>query len=107
MKPKRMGRPKIKPEYRKRVAKTMRVSKDQLDRLQGFTKKMRISDSNFMRHAIFYTIEQIERGDIDPDEFYESAMKRQTPLETLLFQVTPDNLHGEVNTGDPVGVEVW
>lgn len=28
-------------------------------------------------------------------------------LEALLAQVTPENLHGEVATGRPVGHEVW
>jgi antitoxin MazE len=28
-------------------------------------------------------------------------------LDDLLAQVTPDNLHGEVDTGDTVGKEVW
>jgi antitoxin MazE len=28
-------------------------------------------------------------------------------LEELLSQVTPNNVHGEVNTGNPVGKEIW
>lgn len=28
-------------------------------------------------------------------------------LDALLAQVTPDNLHGEVQTGPAVGSEVW
>jgi antitoxin MazE len=28
-------------------------------------------------------------------------------LEDLLAGVTPDNLHGEINTGAPVGKEAW
>jgi antitoxin MazE len=28
-------------------------------------------------------------------------------LEELLARVTPDNLHGEVGTGTPVGKEAW
>jgi antitoxin MazE len=28
-------------------------------------------------------------------------------LEDLLGGVTPENLHGEVDTGDPVGGEAW
>ena len=28
-------------------------------------------------------------------------------LEDLLAKVTPENLHGEINTGNPVGNEVW
>ena len=33
--------------------------------------------------------------------------KSKYSLETLLAQVTPQNLHGEVKTGRPVGREVW
>ncbi|MGB9868302.1 MAG: AbrB/MazE/SpoVT family DNA-binding domain-containing protein [Bacillota bacterium] len=32
--------------------------------------------------------------------------KRYT-LESLLVQVTPENLHGEISTGRPMGREVW
>jgi antitoxin MazE len=28
-------------------------------------------------------------------------------LDDLLAQVTPDNLHSEVDTGDAIGKEVW
>jgi len=28
-------------------------------------------------------------------------------LEELLAGVTPENLHGETDTGDPVGNEIW
>lgn len=28
-------------------------------------------------------------------------------LEALLAGITPDNLHGEISTGGPVGKEVW
>ena len=28
-------------------------------------------------------------------------------LEELLAQVTEENLHGEIDTGEPVGSEVW
>jgi antitoxin MazE len=28
-------------------------------------------------------------------------------LDDLLSQITEENLHGEVETGDPVGQEVW
>lgn len=33
--------------------------------------------------------------------------RKRHSLEALLAQVTPENLHGEVNTGRPVGREVW
>ena len=28
-------------------------------------------------------------------------------LDSLLDQITPENLHGEVDTGSPVGRETW
>lgn len=28
-------------------------------------------------------------------------------LDTLLDAITPDTLHGEIDTGNPVGKEVW
>jgi antitoxin MazE len=39
------------------------------------------------------------------------VIARQTPehveLDDLLDRVTPENLHGAVDTGPPVGREVW
>jgi antitoxin component of MazEF toxin-antitoxin module len=32
---------------------------------------------------------------------------RRDHLKNLLSQVTPNNVHGEVNTGNPVGKEIW
>jgi antitoxin MazE len=32
---------------------------------------------------------------------------RRTKLEELLRGVTPENIHAEVDTGPPVGGEVW
>ncbi len=37
-----------------------------------------------------------------------SPVGRQKPtLEELLAQITPENLHGEVDYGPPVGNEIW
>jgi len=33
--------------------------------------------------------------------------KTSLSLADLLAQVTPENLHGEVDTGAPVGREIW
>jgi antitoxin MazE len=33
--------------------------------------------------------------------------KKVYDLESLLSQVTPHNLHAEIDTGRPVGREVW
>jgi antitoxin component of MazEF toxin-antitoxin module len=31
----------------------------------------------------------------------------QPTLEDLLAQITDDNIHMEIDTGDPIGAEVW
>lgn len=33
--------------------------------------------------------------------------RKRYSLEQLLSQVTPDNIHGEVDTGPQVGREIW
>lgn len=37
----------------------------------------------------------------------ETVEKSKYKLEDLLSQVTEDNLHGEIDTGDAVGNETW
>lgn len=37
----------------------------------------------------------------------EMVEKSKYKLEDLLSQVTEDNLHGEIDTGDAVGNETW
>ena len=37
----------------------------------------------------------------------EPAVPKAPRLETLLAGITEDNLHGEVDTGGPVGQESW
>lgn len=33
--------------------------------------------------------------------------RQKLDLEALLARVTPENVHGEIDTGSPVGREVW
>jgi antitoxin MazE len=33
--------------------------------------------------------------------------RRRYSLEELLSRITPENTHGEVNTGNPAGREIW
>ena len=33
--------------------------------------------------------------------------RKKNSLEMLLSRITPENLHGEIKTGHPVGREVW
>jgi antitoxin MazE len=35
------------------------------------------------------------------------AAARRPPLKDLLDRITDENLHGEVDTGPPVGAEAW
>ncbi len=35
------------------------------------------------------------------------VMEREFSLDELLAEVTAENLHGEVETGAPVGGEIW
>lgn len=35
------------------------------------------------------------------------AKRRKYNLEELLEQITPENLHEEIDTGEPVGNEIW
>jgi len=36
-----------------------------------------------------------------------TAAERPLTLDEIVAQITPENLHREVNWGDPVGAEVW
>ena len=35
------------------------------------------------------------------------VVQSEVTLEQLLEGVTPDNLHGEIKTGDSIGQEIW
>jgi len=35
------------------------------------------------------------------------ARNRQSELEAMLARVTDENIHGEIDTGDAVGRELW
>ena len=37
----------------------------------------------------------------------EPVRRREYDLDTLLKSINPDNLHEPVDTGEPVGQEVW
>jgi antitoxin MazE len=43
---------------------------------------------------------------IEADQLVIRPVKPAT-LDQLLEAVTPDNLHGEVDTGSPQGIETW
>jgi antitoxin MazE len=37
----------------------------------------------------------------------EPAKKKKLTLSDLLIKVTEENIHQEIDTGDPVGKEIW
>jgi antitoxin component of MazEF toxin-antitoxin module len=37
----------------------------------------------------------------------KATRRRKYPLKELLRKITAKNIHAEVDTGDPVGREVW
>jgi antitoxin MazE len=43
----------------------------------------------------------------DGDLLVKPARRRTYKLEELIRRITAKNLHGEVDTGGPVGREVW
>ena len=43
----------------------------------------------------------------DGDTLFIRPAKAKLTLKELLAKVKPENLHGEVKTGPPVGKEVW
>lgn len=50
---------------------------------------------------------QVEISVQDGDLLIHSVEKRKFDLDDLLKQVRKDNLHDEIDTGDPVGDEAW
>lgn len=55
---------------------------------------------------------------LNPDEIVELSLvngqliisplpESSITLDMLLTGITPENIHGEVDTGEPVGQEVW
>lgn len=44
---------------------------------------------------------------LDHDHLIMMPSRRRVSLSTLLSQVTKENIHGEVTTGEPTGREVW
>ncbi len=62
--------------------------------------------------------EQLEKSGIRPDDMVEilsesgqltvkPVQKPKYTLDELLAQMTPDNLHDEVQTGKATGSEIW
>ena len=50
---------------------------------------------------------QVDISVRDGDLVVSAAKRRTYRLSELLAKVTTKNLHGEVDTGEPIGREVW
>jgi antitoxin MazE len=50
---------------------------------------------------------QVDLSVQDGDLIVRAAKRRKYQLSELLKKITTKNLHGEVDTGEPVGREVW
>jgi len=44
---------------------------------------------------------------LDQDRLIIRPSRKKPSLSDLLAQVTEENIHGEVATGEPIGREVW
>jgi antitoxin MazE len=69
-------------------------------------------------YAIRIPKEKLEESGIRPDDMVEvhsesghltvtPVQKPKYTLDELLAQMTPDNLHEEIQTGNATGAEVW
>jgi antitoxin MazE len=50
---------------------------------------------------------QVDISVRDGDLVVSAAKRRRYRLSELLAKITTKNLHGEVDTGEPIGREVW
>ncbi|PAD71692.1 AbrB/MazE/SpoVT family DNA-binding domain-containing protein [Paenibacillus campinasensis] len=52
-------------------------------------------------------LEEGSEIDLDVEDGHLVIKPRTNKLEDLLSNITPDNIHSEVQTGDPQGREPW
>ncbi|MGM1050549.1 MAG: AbrB/MazE/SpoVT family DNA-binding domain-containing protein [Bacillota bacterium] len=52
-------------------------------------------------------LEEGSEIDLDVEDGHLVIKPRTNTLEDLLSKITPDNLHSEVQTGEPQGRESW
>jgi antitoxin MazE len=50
---------------------------------------------------------EVDLSIVDGDLVVKATRRRKYPLKELLRKITAKNIHAEVDTGDPVGREVW
>jgi len=57
--------------------------------------------------ALKVGLEEGSEVDLDVEDGHLVIKPKTAALDELLAQVTPENLHKEVSTGDPQGRESW
>lgn len=57
--------------------------------------------------ALKVGLEEGSEVDLDVENGHLIIKPKSSSLEELLTQVTPENIHKEVSTGDPEGREAW
>ncbi|WP_276507961.1 AbrB/MazE/SpoVT family DNA-binding domain-containing protein [Paenibacillus thermotolerans] len=57
--------------------------------------------------ALKVGLEEGSEIDLDVEDGHLVIKPKSISLEELLAQITPDNLHREVSTGEPEGRESW
>ena len=69
----KMGRPPKDPKDKRGMSRTAMFNIAEYEQFKHSTGQLRVSDSGFLRAATLMTLSQIERGEVDLDEFYEIA----------------------------------
>lgn len=57
--------------------------------------------------ALKVGIEEGTEIDLDIEEGQHVIKPKSTTLDKLLSQITPNNVHTEISTGEPQGRETW
>ncbi|GIO56840.1 MULTISPECIES: AbrB/MazE/SpoVT family DNA-binding domain-containing protein [Paenibacillus] len=57
--------------------------------------------------ALKVGLEEGSEVDLDVENGHLIIKPKSSSLEELLTQVTPENIHKEISTGDPEGKEAW
>ncbi|GIO64119.1 AbrB/MazE/SpoVT family DNA-binding domain-containing protein [Paenibacillus cineris] len=57
--------------------------------------------------ALKVGLEEGSEVDLDVENGHLIIKPKSFSLEELLTQVTPENIHKEISTGDPEGKEAW
>jgi hypothetical protein len=88
----------------------MMSAKEQVARQLDTLSEVGIQEvANFIAFLKFQ--ERMDQAPIDSAEPVKADEQTFSPgnlsLEEMLAQITPENMHGEVDWGPPVGKEVW